>query len=113
MLDRAESVRRTEEAIAQVDKAEDLTQWKAVAIFVIRELATTKHEVLADDVWESDLIQAFEPPREPRVLGAVFRQAQSLGYIAATNRVAKSQRPEAHRSIMTVWESRLFSGSVV
>lgn len=95
-------------SIAQVDQAAPVV-WKARAMDALVSVAHSHQTFTSDEVWEVLDLQGVEPPPEPRAMGAVFRQAQSEGLIAVTDRTKVSQRPACHCRRLQVWQTRVTS----
>lgn len=89
----------TDAAIEQVDAAAD-PEWKRAASAAVFAIATAQPTFTADDIW-----RRVDKPREPSALGPVLRQCAALGIIQKTDRVQKSERPEAHQKPLPVWRS--------
>lgn len=87
-------------AIEQVAEPDDAQAWIAEALQVISAVARRQPTLTSDDVWAR-----MRPAREPRAMGAAFRQASSLGIVTRTDRTVLSQRTENHRRPVRVWES--------
>lgn len=89
---------RRDRAIAQV-AANAPAGWLEDGMLAIRSLALTRAEITSDDIWP--LVEAVP---EPRLMGALFREAMNRGYIRRTDRVRKSIRPECHCRPIAIWE---------
>jgi hypothetical protein len=92
-----------DEALARVEANAD-PEWKARTLDAIRWLCRTQREITTDDVWLYLRQHDIAAPHEPRALGAVMNQARNRGWIAATDRVINSSRPECHRRPVRVWQ---------
>lgn len=92
-----------DEAVARVDRhaPED---WKQEARAVVSRLCHEQAELTTDDVWD----RMTRRPPEPRALGAVMVWARNRGFIAATDEMRESERPEAHRNPKRVWKSLVY-----
>lgn len=93
-----EAEARRDRAIAAV-AANAPPGWIEDGLLAIRRLALTRSEITSDDVWP--LVEAVP---EPRLMGALFKEACSRGYIRRTDRVRKSTRPECHCRPIAIWE---------
>lgn len=67
----------------------------------------TMHTFTTDDV-----LRRFEgePPREPRVMGALMRKAQAEGFVSATREYRQSDNPACHARPKRVWRSCVLDG---
>lgn len=95
------SRQRTEAAITEVSDHGD-PAWKTAALLAIYEIATTSERFTTDEVWK-----LVGPPREPRLLGAVVREAARMGWIAKTGTTQNSSMVTCHSREKAVWESLL------
>lgn len=86
-----------DEAIDQAE-ANANAAWLEEAVDAIKYLAETQDQLTADHVWE-----LVGSPREPRAMGAAFRQALNLKLIAPTEIYRKSTRPQRHAAPIRVW----------
>lgn len=112
VFDPNEGEHRKREAIDRVELNAD-NRWKEAAAEVVRRVASDRAEFTTDRIWallEKDHPN-LGPPHEPRAMGAVMRKAAKAGLIEKTDRVTRTERPEAHRRDITVWRS-LKHGSV-
>lgn len=101
---RAESVARTKEAIARVDRnAND--EWKEAADDAIRYVTRSRAEFTADEVWWRLEELGTPAPHEPRALGARLQAAKRAGLIVNSGQVVMSKRPETHGSWVALWRS--------
>lgn len=95
------------QALDQVEEHAD-SVWKDAAWQAVTHVASTTPEFTTDRVWFELERQGIDPPREPRALGAIMRNAAKTGMIARTDRVHTSVRPANHRRPIAVWESLIF-----
>jgi hypothetical protein len=79
--------------------------WLRRAVQEIRWLASVRPTFTSDQVW-AVLEESGVSTREPRALGAAFREAQRAGYIRPTGQYVPTQRPEAHNRPIRVWAAR-------
>ena len=100
--DRAEAVRRTDEAIEKVDAAASV-DWKGRARQCLETLAKNNETFTTDLLWD-----IIEHPREPRALGPVVRGCVSDGLIVATDDFVCSNLPSNHRRPVRVWRSLVY-----
>jgi hypothetical protein len=110
LFDPAEGERRRERAITIVDEAAD-NDWKDAAETAIGIVASRLVTFTTDDVWAYLDVLKMPPPREPRAMGAMMRQAQRNLVIVPTARWQLSKRPECHRRPLRVWLSNNWVGS--
>lgn len=96
-----------DKAIAEVS-AHANPDWRAYALRVVEDLAYRYEELTTDAVWRVLDASNFTT-HDPRALGSIMRHACKEGWIAPTDRVMKTSRPEAHRRPIAVWRSLLFS----
>lgn len=110
VFDAKEGERRREASIAQVrDNAEpDL---KAELLESVRRVAGIRSTLTSDDVWQDFRARITDAPHEPRLLGAVMREAVRNAWIEATQDFELSKRPETHRNPKRVWRSLLREGA--
>jgi len=93
-------------AIDQVREAAEADFYTA-ALAVVCELATRAPTLTTDDVWAA-MQQLTATAHEPRVLGAIMRDAAQYAWIAATDQFVASTRPACHRRPLRVWNSNLY-----
>jgi hypothetical protein len=93
------------EGIGRADKNAD-PQWKKDMLQALRLTAERLVLFTADDV-RLEMEKFSSETHEPSALGAIFRKAQSLGWITATNQFRCSERVVAHGRPVRVWESKL------
>ena len=94
----------TNSAVKRVhDNADPL--WLENALTAVRYCATTHREFTTDDVWAYLISIGQDKQREPRALGAVMRQAKTLGIIEVTDRTRVSERVVCHQNPKRVWRS--------
>lgn len=87
-----------------LDRLEDSHEdWIQKAVSIIRAIARIYPTLTSDMVWKS----IETAPKEPRAMGAAFREAARRGYIEPTDRVQKSKRPACHSRPIRVWRSRI------
>lgn len=99
---RRESVARTNEAIARVDRnAND--EWKQAADDAIRYVTSRGDAFTADEVWWRLEELGTVAPHEPRALGARLQAAKRAGLIVNSGQVVMSKRPETHGSWVALW----------
>lgn len=103
--DRAEQAKN--QALGWVDEHTDAI-WKDAAWQALTHIASRVPEFTTDRVWYELERMRVGPPREPRALGAVMRNAAKSGMIAKTDRVHTSVRVANHRRPIAVWESLIF-----
>ncbi len=99
-----EAERKRENAIAQVDAHAEPDRRKLL-LWTVREVAQRMPTLTSEDV---HLAYRGTEPHEPRVLGAVMREAKKLGWIEPTESWRLSVRPESHRRPQRVWRSLRF-----
>lgn len=80
--------------------------WKLAATAIVRELAKTRTEFTADEIW-AVLDSLGFTTREHRAMGAVMRQAACEGWIVKTDRFVPTTRPCANRRPVAIWQSCL------
>ena len=95
-----------EEALAAVAAHAD-RQWKDIALSIVRHIASVLPELTTDNVWLA-LSETLAHTPEPRAIGAIMLQAARRGWIAPTDRVVKTVRPEAHKRPIAIWKSLLY-----
>jgi hypothetical protein len=93
-----------DEAINRVEANADHV-WLTGATEAVRMLARTRDEFTTDDVWNRLDNAGYQPPHEPRAMGAVMRQAARDGLVVKTDRVRNSVRVECHARPVAVWAS--------
>ena len=81
--------------------------WMGHALNGVRYCATKHREFTTDDVWAYLQAIGQDKNREPRALGAVMRQAKTLGIIEVTDRTRVSERVVCHQNPKRVWRSLL------
>lgn len=97
-------------AVAQVASRTN-PAWSRAVLDVVYELARTRAEFTTDDVWEAlDAAPGVPHVHERRAMGAIMRSAQKSGWVAATDRFARSRRPVCHSKPVLVWRSTVRSG---
>ena len=77
--------------------------WKSEAMTVIFAVAQSQPTMTTDDVWD-----ILESPLEPRVMGAMMRNAQKEGWIKPLNMISPSRKAICHRRSKRVWKSLLW-----
>jgi DNA-binding IclR family transcriptional regulator len=99
-----EATKRREVAIAQVEEhaAPDV---RSLLLKAVRAVAERQPMLTSEDVI---LAYTGTTPHEPRVLGAVMREAKRQGWIVPTEEWRLSVRPESHRRPQRVWRSLVF-----
>lgn len=109
IFDAAAAVAARDAALATVAAATP-GAWRMSALDAIYHLARTVPAFTTDDVWELLHAQAVPAPPEARALGAIMREACSLGVIASTDGYRQSCRPQCHARPVRVWRSCLGGG---
>lgn len=109
-LDAKEGARRAADGIARADEHAP-PEFKRTTDQIIEQLATSRPTFTADEVWAELAARGVPSPPEPRALGGRLQSAARgrNPKIESTGRTAKSKRPEAHGSFVTVWRSLLFT----
>ena len=85
------------------------SEWRSAALNCLHALATGQPTLTADDVMVA-LEDLEVTTHETRAMGAVFRTAQTQGWIEPTDRFVSSTRAKAHRGPKRpkrVWRSRI------
>jgi hypothetical protein len=95
-------------AIDQVAENRDAA-WRGAALAAVRELAAERDTLVSDDVWYRLQEREIAPPKEPRGMAAVMRNAEREGLIRKAHRYQPSAR--RHASPVLVYECLL--GKVV
>ena len=80
--------------------------WVNRALFAVREVASQRHALTSDDVW--DWLGDDRPPNTNRSMGPVMVQAAKAGLIRKTNDRVKSKQKPGHFQPITIWESLVF-----
>jgi len=92
----------TDQAVQQVgDNAEPA--WFQSALDTVKILAERKEPFTTDDVWDLLKTRQTTETHEPRAMGAVMRQAKSIGLVAPTSEYRLSRRIECHQRPIRVW----------
>lgn len=82
-------------------------EWTQLVTEVLEALARGNFNLTSDDVWvELDRFPHIKT-HQPSAMGAMFKRASSLGWIAPTDRFVTSKRPSSHARPIRVWESKL------
>lgn len=98
--------RARDAAIEQVQQPEPAQVWMESARPILRRLCERMEELTTDDLW-----QIAGPAPEPRVMGALIRQAVRAKWIEKKGPYVKSRRPECHARPIPVWRSLLWRGT--
>ena len=93
-------------ALEKVESNAD-PEWKAAALEAVRSCAKNMPEFTTDQVWRI-LARTDYGTHEPRAMGAIMRQAVSLGWVKPTDQYRTSERPECHKRPVKVWYSNLW-----
>ncbi len=99
-----EATRKREKAIAQVESNAE-PERRTLLLWTVREVSQRVPTLTSEDV---RLAYRGTEPHEPRVLGAVMREAKRQGWIEPMDEWRQSIRPECHRRPMRVWRSLCF-----
>lgn len=102
--DATEATARRERSIAQVERNAE-PDLRALLLRTVRDVAERAPTLTSEDV---RLAYVGDEPHEPRVLGAVMREAKRQGWIAPMDEWRLSVRPECHRRPQRVWRSLRF-----
>lgn len=92
------------QAITQVENNAD-PEWVDKAREALLQVACTKAELTADDVWAH--LGGTSGTHEPRALGAIIRYGRRAGWLERTGRQTTSTRVVNHGRPTTVWASTL------
>ena len=76
------------------------------AVMVIKQLARSRREISAMDVWTH---YSGPTPSSPRAVGAAFVRAQNMLLIEPTARYVKSGRTSDHNQLLRVWRSCIYT----
>lgn len=76
-----------------------MTPWKQQGLDAIRRVVTEKGQVTSDDIH----YEIGDPPGDPNMMGALFRDAAKAGIIEFSGRLTKSRRPSAKRRDIKIW----------
>lgn len=106
-LDANEGARLRDEAVEAVSLHADGVV-KIELLESVRQVALEHPRFNTDLVWVNYRERGCPKPREPRVMGAVMREAVAEGYVEITGVLAESDRPEAHRNPKRVWSSLIY-----
>ena len=101
ILDLEEGKRRRDAGMAKAAAAAE-PYWKAQARAILAELAISRTEITADDLWQSGL---DVPDGHANALGSIFTSAARDGLIENTHRTVRSARPGNHARAIPVWRS--------
>jgi len=96
-----------EEALALVEQGADKEVWKK-AMSLMEEICKAHQEFTTDILWER-LDGLGIVVREPRVVGAIVRAAESKGWCKPTGKYTCTTRPVAHRRPVRLWRSLLLA----
>jgi len=105
--DTAEAARARDQAIDQVEAGAS-EEWKRAATEAVIFVCQMRLEFTTDAIWALLDKRRITPPREPRAMGAIMRQAVRDGVCMTTDRTSKSVRVDCHRRPLQVWRSRCF-----
>jgi hypothetical protein len=99
-----------DQALEEVEANAD-SAWKEIALSKVKHLCLTRYEFTADEFWAA-MSKVSAATHEPRVFGAIMRQAAAAGFCMNTNRVQKTTRTVAHSRPIAIWQSLLFPPSL-
>lgn len=80
-------------------------EWTQLVIEIIETLAKTSSQIDSDKVWTELAKFPQVQTHQPSAMGAMFKRASSLGWIAPTDRFVSSKRPSSHARPIRVWNS--------
>lgn len=87
-----------------------MTPWKYRGLEAIRRVLDEKGTVTSDDIHS----EIGDPPGDPNMMGALFRDAAKAGITEFSGRLTKSSRPSAKRRDIKVWvKSETRQGSLI
>ena len=81
--------------------------WKHAALEAVRLCAQQMPDFTTDQGWKV-LSRTDSQTHEPRAMGAIMRQAVSLGWVKPTDQYRPSDRPDCHKRPVKVWYSNLW-----
>jgi hypothetical protein len=89
---------------AGIQKAGDAANdaWKTLALQWVIWLASNRPTFTSDDIWACGVPK----PREPRALGAVFREASKMGMIEPVG-YQQTAQVSRHRAPIRVWRRKV------
>jgi len=105
LLDLIAATEAKNEALTQVTANAD-PQWATACYNIIVSIATTTTAFTTDNIWQALHDAALPTPHEPRVLGAILRQACADGLITPTDTYIPSARVACHARPIRVWRRR-------
>ena len=91
----------------QQELFDETRPWAEVALEAVYYLAKSGPTLTADDVWA-----ALGTRNGTRGLGSVMNRARANGWIAGTDVMQRSIRPECNARRIPVWRSLLVPGNV-
>lgn len=103
-LDAAAAEAAADEAIRRVRRnagEEEMTR----LIAAVLAAAERNERFTADDVWPH---LVGDPPREPRAMGAAFREVKTRRKAVPSGDYRKSRNPASHARPMAVWTSFVY-----
>lgn len=106
VLDSQSANANRDNALQQVE-ANANQEWTELVLQIIKLLANEKDEFTSDDVWQKLSDYPNITTHQPSAMGAMFRTALRLQFIASTDKFVSSQRPVSHSRPIRVWESKL------
>ena len=102
-----EAIRRRDEAIEAVIQAN--SKWIAEAWTVLKSVCQKNETFSSDTVWAALVEKEIPPPREPRAMGGLLRQADAAGWCIPTESPrVRSARASCHARPLTVWRSSIY-----
>ena len=110
LFDPQEGARLRDEGIERAGGAAPVLA-VADALWAVCYVARHRATFTTDHVWA--VLEAIDAPSfpEPRALGAVMRDAQREGWIAATDDYDLSKRKVCHRRPLRIWRSLRYQGA--
>ena len=99
-----------DEALDQVEDNAN-AEWTALVTKIIADLANQMSLLTSDDVWNELKNYPDVQTHQPAAMGAMFRKANSTGYIKPTDRFVASKRSVSHARPIRVWESKLWKAA--
>jgi hypothetical protein len=102
----SEGVAAASDAISRVEENAS-EEWKEAAIGAVRDVAKRMGLFTTDDVWRVLMDRGVTSPHEPRVMGAMMRNAVQLEICVATLDFRSSERVACHTRPLRVWRSLL------